>query len=90
MANLYYDHDHLLVSDLIDDPIVPLAHTVSLLSRQLVDTDGSRIFGQRVNAGENLPKIPIRDSTQIPGNGFAEDDPISSHASSGPSGVPRS
>ena len=78
MTGLYDDNDHFVVPDLINNTIVPLSHPVPLQSRKLLNTFGPRIFRQRVNSGENPPKVPIGDSAHIPGNGFAEDDPISS------------
>lgn len=52
MTHLYHDNDQYFVTDLIDNPIIPLANTVLILpAGKFLDTMRAGIGGEIVDRG---------------------------------------
>jgi hypothetical protein len=81
MSNLNDHNDNFVVIDFINDAIFTLPHPISLLTGKPLGSFRSRFFRQRINGRQDFSKVPVRDSTHIPGNGFTEKDFIFSHSS---------
>jgi hypothetical protein len=55
----------LFVVHRVDDPVVPLAQSVSIVPRQPLAARRSRIFGQSPDACHDTAQIPLRYVTEL-------------------------
>ena len=91
VAHLHDDDDQLVVSNLVNDPPDPLAHSILIFcSSELLAARRSRVAGERQNPiHHGAPDLPGFDPLDFLGGRRLDAEAIVSHAASGTSRSPR-
>ena len=79
----HYDPQDLIL-DLVENAVIRLADPIPLLPRELLDTDGTGIVGESLNARGNAPPILRSNLGEFLGGGPLDLETITCHAASGP------
>ena len=80
MGHLDDDKGVIDVSDLIQDPVLALSHSVEFTAAQFLAIRSPRFVRQGGHPLQDPRDIPLRDCTKVPGNALLDLEAISCHA----------
>jgi hypothetical protein len=84
VSDLHDAHNNVRVGHGIDNAVWTLADTILIVPGQLLAAPGARVFGERLDAGENAEAIFLRESFDFLGGGRLDEKPIAFHVSADP------
>jgi hypothetical protein len=94
MRNLHNDHHYLIIVDLVQDTVFPLAYPILVIAGQFFAATGTRVFTQTLDAVNDPSPVPIREALDLLhrrwfDEKFIVDDLAKSHQRA-PAGAPKS